>query len=236
MNERELIGEYLNIKICKDLVQCILQYLYCASLCKCLLQIGKQIDILDTVQKWYAGTILDVKNNQVYVQYNEWAAKWCEWLTIDSNGYCSRIAPYKTFSINIKRCPVQGFLLKVDEPNPTASASYIYNKSEQLYLDRYCSRIYPLHQFNCGLIFDKIGIIQYILSKQCYCLPANVQMMKKYVRKCQRSWENPQSNLKTHFSTQSSVKLKLRLLHIQPRKGWSEKRIKKTQARLNRHY
>ena len=79
---------------------------------------GSRLDILDTVSKWYTGSVLEEKGDRIFVNYDgmkfiffflvllfsfltrnsEWSSKFDEWLFRTSD----RIAPYKTYALGGK--------------------------------------------------------------------------------------------------------------------------------------
>jgi hypothetical protein len=54
--------------------------------------VGDNIEVLDTVQKWYFSTVVDIKPGEIKVHYEGWSPKFDEWIKIGSN----RIAPLLT--------------------------------------------------------------------------------------------------------------------------------------------
>ena len=42
------------------------------------LSIGDVIDCLDTVKKWYESTVRDVKEDKIFVHFNQWPTQWDE--------------------------------------------------------------------------------------------------------------------------------------------------------------
>jgi hypothetical protein len=164
-----LIGAYLNEKICIDLVKLILQFLHCGSLSKCLLQIGKRIDVLDTCLHWYSAIVLDFQVKSIFIHYEGWSSRWDEWIEFDSSGYSSRIAPLYTFAaINCKNYTLNA---------PLNSPSYIYHDCimhqkgienqdvRQMYTDG--SSLYQTGIENQDVTFE---ITKSILNHhQCYC-------------------------------------------------------------------
>ena len=50
-----------------------------ASLC-----VGSTCDALDTMSHWYSATVLDAKDDAVFIEYDGWRAMWNEWIQRDS--------------------------------------------------------------------------------------------------------------------------------------------------------
>jgi hypothetical protein len=50
------------------------------------------VDCLDTSNNWLESTIMEVKQDKVFIHYNGWPSRWDEWIPIDSK----RLAPVHT--------------------------------------------------------------------------------------------------------------------------------------------
>ena len=56
------------------------------------LQSNSLIDVLDTVNKWYTGRVVEIRPGVVKVSYDGWSSRYDEWLSITSD----RIAQFKS--------------------------------------------------------------------------------------------------------------------------------------------
>ena len=45
--------------------------------------VGQWIDVKDTIDQWLEATILEIKDDQIYVHYNGWAPRWDEWILLE---------------------------------------------------------------------------------------------------------------------------------------------------------
>jgi len=57
---------------------------------------GAHIDCLDLTARWYPATIIDVREDSVYVHYDHWASSWDEWIQKSS----PKLAPRGTHIVN----------------------------------------------------------------------------------------------------------------------------------------
>ena len=57
---------------------------------------GQWVDAKDTIDQWIEAQVVNVRNNQAYIHYNGWGARWDEYIDFNS----PRLAPFKTHSIN----------------------------------------------------------------------------------------------------------------------------------------
>jgi ubiquitin carboxyl-terminal hydrolase 4/11/15 len=47
-------------------------------------RIGDLVDAMDKMNRWYESTVRDVKEEKVFIHYNNWPSKWDEWIPKDS--------------------------------------------------------------------------------------------------------------------------------------------------------
>jgi hypothetical protein len=76
--------------------------------------VGGLVDCQDRFNKWFESTIVEVKEDSIFVHYNGWPDKWNEWIPINS----PRLAPVHTHSIpgNNRGVPAAG--AAPVQPNP----------------------------------------------------------------------------------------------------------------------
>jgi predicted amino acid dehydrogenase len=58
------------------------------------LKVGSLIDCLDTVHKWYTGSVVEVKGEIVKMTFEGWSNRYDEWISRSSE----RIASYKSIA------------------------------------------------------------------------------------------------------------------------------------------
>lgn len=46
---------------------------------------GLQIYVSDVTNKWYQSTILEIKEDEIFIHYNGWGDRWDQWIPIDSH-------------------------------------------------------------------------------------------------------------------------------------------------------
>lgn len=53
------------------------------------------IDAKDTIDQWLEAQVTNIRDNQIYIHYNGWGARWDEWIEISSH----RIAVFRTHTV-----------------------------------------------------------------------------------------------------------------------------------------
>lgn len=234
MNGRELlhrtIEQCLTRSMCGDAMRLVQSFLPCRSLKQCVSHIGKRVDAQDTLGLWYTSTVIQIDGAKVLIHFDDWQTRWREWIQLDEYGRSPHLAPICTFA-NGGHCFQQ-------------TASYLYNtqRYQELHEGKVCECCCDIARADV-----KQTILDAMLTEHCYCEPGNVNIMRNQIQQlCGQS--EPVLTIETALTeelVQTTVltstptsKLKQRYikLKIQPRRGWSEKRIRKYQARLNRKY
>jgi hypothetical protein len=59
-------------------------------------EVGDRLDCADKQRKWYASTVREVGENDIFVHFEGWAEKWNEWIWMDDE---KSIAPLNTKSL-----------------------------------------------------------------------------------------------------------------------------------------
>ena len=57
---------------------------------------GQWLDVKDTIDQWIEAQVIHVRGNEAFIHYNGWGTRWDEYIDFSS----SRIAPFKTYSVN----------------------------------------------------------------------------------------------------------------------------------------
>lgn len=221
----------------KDIIKYILTYMECVSLKRCLFKIGRRLDVRDTVRNWVVAIVLNIRGNSVLIHYEQWGNKWDEWIEIDSNGYSPRIAPLHSFAAASTRCDL------LNAPMNSPAHRYHAWKENASIDHRF------IHRHNILRRCEEINTC--ILHWQCYCCTPesqlHAQLMEQnfgihstlhdfetsHIRNCEEIESvitEIESTTKIYHHTKSSKPV------VRPRRGWSLKRIRKTQARMNRQY
>lgn len=63
--------------------------------------LGQWLDVKDTVNQWLEATVMDIRNDSLFVHYNGWPARWDEWIDASS----PRIAPFRTRTMHSANAP-----------------------------------------------------------------------------------------------------------------------------------
>lgn len=58
-------------------------------------KLGQWVDVKDTIDQWLEAEIIDISDNQAYVHYNGWGARWDEWIDFNS----PRISWFRTKTV-----------------------------------------------------------------------------------------------------------------------------------------
>jgi len=58
-------------------------------------EVGDFVDVLDTVQRWCVGRVVEKKDDKVLIHYEGWADRWNEWMPMSKN---RRLALFRTYT------------------------------------------------------------------------------------------------------------------------------------------
>jgi hypothetical protein len=155
--------------VCMDVRKLVESYLPCASLYKCLMQIGKQIEALSPHDdRWYAATIIELNlvKRQIQVSFHGFDNTHDRWIAVDQHGRSPFIAPLYCFEepyddVNhaFTLIPKGSFAPKLN----TASGAYFLF----------------IHRLQYHINLDHEQIISRMLSHHCYCEWANKEIMNQ---------------------------------------------------------
>eukprot|EP00475_Leptophrys_vorax_P031645 TRINITY_DN4799_c0_g1_i1.p1 TRINITY_DN4799_c0_g1~~TRINITY_DN4799_c0_g1_i1.p1 ORF type:complete len:251 (-),score=52.34 TRINITY_DN4799_c0_g1_i1:79-795(-) len=82
--------------------------------------IGDKIEAIDKMAKWYVATILDIKDEKVFIHWDGWPKKWDEWIPLASD----RIAPMLT---NTNGKAFGEGSIHDRKPAATTESQYVFN-------------------------------------------------------------------------------------------------------------